>query len=273
MFRWLRGLRAAPEIPEADWLATLSAYPFLARRDAQGLQRLRELTARFLQDKEFHGALGFTITDEVALAIAAQAVLPVLHLHAPLKGLDWYDDFVGIVVVPEEVTTPRVAIDEAGVVHEYDEAIIGEAREHGPVMLSWPHVQEGGGQATGPILNVVIHEFAHKIDMRGGGVDGCPPLPAGFGGQANAREAHAHWLATMQAAYDAFREQAIVAERFGGEPPWLDGYAASSMGEFFAVACEAYFVEPARFATEMPTLRPLFDEFFLGRTQQRVDRA
>lgn len=261
MFRWLRGLRAAPEIPEADWQATLAAYPFLARRDARALQRLRELAARFLQDKEFHGALGFAITDEVALAIAAQAVLPVLHLPG---DLGWYDDFVGIVVVPDEVTTPRVAIDEAGVVHEYDEAIIGEAREHGPVMLSWPHVREGGGQANGPILNVVVHEFAHKIDMRGGGVDGCPPLPAGFGGHANARDAHAHWLATMQAAYDAFREQAIVAERFGGEPPWLDGYAASSMGEFFAVACEAYFVDPARFATEMPTLRALFDAFFLG---------
>lgn len=155
-----------------------------------------------------------------------------------------------------------MAIDEAGVVHEYDEAIIGEAREHGPVMLSWPHGQEGGGQATGPILNAVIHEFAHKIDMRGGGVDGCLPLPAGFGGHAGAREAHAHWMTTMQAAYDAFREQGHRG-RVGGEPPWLDGYAASSMGEFFAVACEAYFVDLS-LATEMLTLRPLFDAFFLS---------
>ena len=261
MFRWLRGLRAAPEIPEAAWQATLAAYPFLARRSPPDVQRLRELTARFLQDKEFQGALDFRITDEVALAIAAQAVLPVLHLPGALA---WYDDFVGIVVVPDEVTAPRVAIDDAGVVHEYGETLIGEARENGPVMLSWPHVREGGGPAAGSILNVVIHEFAHKIDMRGGGADGCPPLPAGFGGHANAREAHAHWRTTMQAAYEALREQAIVAERFGGEPPWLDGYAATSMGEFFAVACEAYFVAPARFAVEMPTLRPLFDAFFQG---------
>lgn len=259
MLRWLRGLRAVPDIPDAAWQATLTAYPFLAARPEAEQAQLRALSARFLQDKEFHGALGFAITDEVALAIAAQAVLPVLHLP---DGLAWYDDFVGIVVVPEEVSTPRTAIDEAGVVHEYDEAIIGEAREHGPVMLSWPHVQEGGLAADGPILNVVIHEFAHKIDMRDGSVDGCPPLPAGFAGCRSSAEARAHWQRTLAPAYDAFREQAIVAERFGGEPPWLDGYAASSLAEFFAVACEAYFVDPARFAREFAQLAPLFDAFF-----------
>lgn len=259
MLRWLRGLRAVPDIPEALWQATLAAYPFLAARPAADRQHLRLLAARFLQDKEFHGAMGFTITDEVALSIAAQAVLPVLHLPA---GLAWYEDFVGIVVVPEEVSTPRVAVDDAGVVHEYDEAIIGEAREHGPVMLSWPHVREGGLPAQGSILNVVVHEFAHKIDMRDGVVDGCPPLPAGFAGCHSQRAARAHWQGALTAAYDAFREQAIVAERFGGEPPWLDGYAASSLAEFFAVACEAYFVDPPRFAREFHGLNALFDAFF-----------
>jgi len=259
MLRWLRGLRAAPEIPEAAWQATLRAYPFLQQRPSEDLQRLRLLTARFLQDKEFHGALGFEITDEVALAIAAQAVLPVLHLPGDLA---WYDDFVGIVVVPEEVSTPRVAVDEAGVVHEYDESIIGEAREHGPVMLSWPHVQEGGLGPDGAILNVVIHEFAHKIDMRDGSVDGCPPLPSGFAGLGSAAQARVHWQRTLEPAYERFRELAIVAERFGGEPPWLDGYAASSLAEFFAVACEAYFVAPERFAHEFGSLAPLFDAFF-----------
>lgn len=259
MLRWLRRLRAAPEIPEAQWQRVLAAYPFLAARPAAALQRLRTLSARFLRDKEFHGALGLAISDDMALAIAAQAVLPVLHLPG---GLRWYDDFVGIVVTPAEVSTPRVAVDEAGVVHEYRESIIGEARERGPVMLSWPHVQEGGLTAHGPILNVVIHEFAHKIDMRDGSVDGCPPLPAGFAGTRSARAARAAWMAGLQPAYDAFREQAIVAERFGGEPPWLDGYAAASLAEFFAVACEAYFVDRARFGREVPGLAPLFDAFF-----------
>lgn len=97
MFGWLRNLRAPPPIPEPAWQATLARYPFLAERPAADLERLRRLAAEFLRDKEFHGAHGFVITDEVALAVAAQAVLPVLHLRG---GLTWYDDFVGIVVHP-----------------------------------------------------------------------------------------------------------------------------------------------------------------------------
>jgi Mlc titration factor MtfA (ptsG expression regulator) len=55
-----------------------------------------------------------------------------------------------------------------------------------------------------------------------------------------------------------------VAERFGGEEPWLDPYAAESMGEFFAVASEAYFVARERFDTEHAALARLFDSFYLS---------
>jgi Mlc titration factor MtfA (ptsG expression regulator) len=56
----------------------------------------------------------------------------------------------------------------------------------------------------------------------------------------------------------------IVAERFGGAEPWLDAYGATSIDEFFAVACEAYFVNRDRFRAEFPALVPLFDSFFLA---------
>jgi len=110
--------------------------------------------------------------------------------------------------------------------------------------------------------NVVIHEFAHKIDMRNGIADGCPPLPAGFMGRRSAREARAAWLAVLQPAYDDFREKTILAERFGAEPPWLDDYGATSISEFFAVACEAYFVNRPNFARDFPQVVTLFDAFF-----------
>lgn len=255
MFGWLRR-RAPPAIPEGLWQGTLSRYPFLAGRPADELARLRDLAARFLASKEFHGAQGLVITDEIALAIAAQAVLPVLHL-----GLDWYDDFVGIVVHPDEVMARRTVTDEDGVVHHYDEVLAGEAMEGGPVMLSWRDV-DSAGQTAQDGYNVVIHEFAHKIDMRDGEPDGCPPLPAAV------RRA---WLAVMQAEYDAFREQVVMAERFGGEPTWLDPYGARSIDEFFAVACEAYFVNRERFAQGFAPLLSLFDSFF--RLQPRWDGA
>lgn len=264
MLRWLRKLRSLPEIPEGAWRATLARYPFLGARPAADVDRLRTLAAEFLRDKEFHGAHGFVITDEVALSIAAQAVLPLLHLTG---GLDWYDDFVGVVVHPAEVVAQRSVMDEAGVVHEYEEVVAGEAMEHGPVMLSWQDVL-ASSVTTDDGYNVVIHEFAHKIDMRDGSANGCPPLPAGFGGAQSAREAKVAWMSAMEAAYQAFREKTIVAERFGGELPWLDDYGAESISEFFAVACEAYFVNRAQFAQEEPALLRLFDEFFL---KQRAD--
>ncbi|MGE8201958.1 MAG: zinc-dependent peptidase, partial [Variovorax sp.] len=72
------------------------------------------------------------------------------------------------------------------------------------------------------------------------------------------------WLAVLQPAYEDFREQTIKAERFGGEPPWLDAYGATSISEFFAVACEAYFVNRPNFARDFPGVLALFDEFFIG---------
>jgi MtfA peptidase len=248
MLGWLQKRRRAGAIPEGLWRDMLARYPFLASRPHAELTRLKELAAQFLGTKEFHGANGLVITDGVALAIAAQAVLPVLHL-----GLAWYDDFVGIVVHPGEVLARRTVMDETGVVHHYDEVLAGEAMERGPVMLNWADVDSAGKTAEQG-YNVVIHEFIHKIDMRDGTPDGCPPLPS--------RAARQAWLAVMQAQYRGFREKVIIAERFGGEPPWLDSYGATSIDEFFAVACEAYFVNRQRFDIEFPALSPLLDSFF-----------
>jgi hypothetical protein len=248
MWGWLRRRRSAPALPDDLWRATLARYPFLADRSVDERAKLRALSAEFLAQKQFHGAGGLVISDEIALAIAAQAVLPVLHL-----GLRWYDDFVGIVVHPEEVVARRSATDETGVVHAWDEVVAGEAMQGGPVMVNWRDVAAAGESAeTG--FNVVIHEFVHKIDLRDGVADGCPPLKS--------RAGRERWLATMQAEYERFREAVIRAERFGEDWPWLDDYGATSIDEFFAVACEAYFVNRARFAQEFPALLALFDEFY-----------
>lgn len=243
-------------IPDALWQALLARYPFLLAHAAPREADLRHLCMGFLDQKRFHGAGGLQITDELALAIAAQACLPVLSL-----GLHWYDDFVGIVVHAGEVLARRTMADEAGVVHHYDEVLAGEAMDQGPIMLSWHDVQQAGTDAERP-YNVVIHEFAHKLDMRDGAADGCPPLPAGFFGSSSAAQARQFWFAALQPEYEDFRERATIAERFSGAPTWLDPYGAESIDEFFAVACEAYFVDRKRFETEHPRLTPLFRGFF-----------
>ena len=53
-----------------------------------------------------------------------------------------------------------------------------------------------------------------------------------------------------------------LSERFGGEAQWLDAYGATAIDEFFAVACEAYFVNRERFGREFARLLTLFDSFF-----------
>jgi MtfA peptidase len=251
MLDWLRRRAAVPRVPDALWCEVLDEFPFLAARPEPHVQRLRALAEQFLAAKQFHGANGFVITDRVALAIAAQAVLPVLHLQL---GLGWYDDFVGIVVHPGEVIARRSATDHDGVVHDYEEVLSGEAMHHGPVMLSWADVASAAGRDDREPYNVVIHEFVHKIDMRDGAADGCPPLPTSA--------ARRHWRSVLQSEFDAFRESVTIADRFGGDRTWLDPYGAESLDEFFAVACEAYFVSRARFETELPRLLTLFDSFF-----------
>ena len=249
MIGWIRKLFAPQRaIPGTLWQLTLIQYPFLADRPAADQARLRTLTAQFLSQKEFSGTHGLVVTDEMAVAIAAQACLPVLHL-----GLKLYDDFKGIVVHPGAMLARRSVVDVAGVHHFYNEELAGEAMEGGPVTLSWQDVAASSErQARG--YNVVIHEFVHKIDMRDGTANGCPPLAT--------RQAKAAWQSTMQAAYESFQHQVAMADRFGAEPAWLDAYGATSPAEFFAVASEAYFVNPSRFEREFASLKTLFDTFF-----------
>jgi Mlc titration factor MtfA (ptsG expression regulator) len=99
--------------------------------------------------------------------------------------------------------------------------------------------------------------------MRSGDApDGAPALLRRMGAGETASVSHVQWRETMTEAFDSFRESLSMAERFGGAQPWLDAYAAQDPAEFFAVTCEAYFVNRPRFAVEFPSLVTLYDAFF-----------
>jgi Mlc titration factor MtfA (ptsG expression regulator) len=247
MLGWWQRRRAAQEqqrqIPEALWQATLAQLPFLARWPQQDLATLRTLARQFLDEKEFSGAGGLEVTDEMALAIAVQACLPVLRL-----GLAPYRGFVGIVLHPGAVVVRRAFVDETGIAHEYDEELAGEAMHGGPLMLSWPDVRDAGATAE-DAYNLVVHEFAHVIDMLDGVADGVPPLP----GERQRR----HWDGVLQLEYERFC-RAVDS----GDATVLDPYGATAPAEFFAVAVEAFFVSPLGLREEHPWLYPLLVEFF-----------
>ncbi|MET0333490.1 MAG: M90 family metallopeptidase [Rhizobacter sp.] len=241
-------------IPDDLWHATLSRYPFLATLRDDEAPRLRDMATLFLAEKEFSGAGGLEVTDEMAVAIAAQACLPALNL-----GLDWYDGFLSIVLHPDEVVVTREVMDEFGVVHEYEEALVGEAPGPGPMVLTWRGVAEAGETAS-TAYNVVIHEFAHVMEMRGGPAEGIPPLP-----DLASRE---HWRRVLEASRLRFIRRIET-----GLSTVLDPYGAESLSEYFAVACEGFFVTGSALRDDDPYLYDLLQGFFQQdpASRERVD--
>lgn len=248
---WLRGARAPAAIPDALWDATLATLPFIDALDDDEKSRLRALCQDFLAQKEFTSAGGLELSDAMCVSIAAQGCLPILNL-----GLDCYRDWVGIVVYPDEFVIPRSVEDEFGVVHEYDDVASGEAWAGGPLLISWRDAQMAGDG-----YNVVIHEFAHKLDMINGDADGIPPLPASIPRRA--------WEATLLAAYDDFCDRVDAAAEGGEdsseafyEATGLDDYGAESPGEFFAVMSETFFEAPEVLLQTYPALYAQLRAFY-----------
>jgi Mlc titration factor MtfA (ptsG expression regulator) len=220
-------------VDDALWAQATGALAFIPRTT-----KLRELALLFLAEKQFTGAHELEVTDHMRLCIAAQACLPILEL-----GLDWYCGFTGIVVYPVEFRVRRVEADEHGVVHEWDDELAGEAMPGGPVVISWD------AAANDVQINVVIHEFVHKIDMLNGVADGLPPLHAGMNATA--------WSAAFKVAYEGFCDS---VDR--GRETWLDPYAAEHPSEFFAVVSEAFFQAPGETRRRYPDVYEQLKRFY-----------
>ena len=241
-------------IDDTLWHATLAGLPFLAHLDAADLARLRELTSLFLAQKEFTTAHELELTDQIAVAIAVQASLPVLNL-----SLDLYKGWVGVTVYPGEFVIRKTVEDEDGVVHEVEHDASGEAWEGGPVILSWEDAQMTDGADA---YNVVIHEFAHKIDMVTGEADGHPPLFRKLHAPLDA----AQWADVFDHAYDQFcaKADAVPERRWARfeRESLIDPYATDHPSEFFAVCSEALFVKPREFEAEYPELYRLLARYY-----------
>ena len=238
-----RRVLARAALPDALWSDAVGALPFLAMYDDGELAKLRESTTLFLDAKAIVGARGHEVTPLQRVIIAVQACVLVLKLDLSL-----YDGFENVIVYPGEFVPGWEWEDEAGVVHRHLEPLAGEAMPRGPVVLSWPDVEAASDwEAAG--MNLVIHEFAHKIDMRNGDANGCPPLPSDIDA--------AHWRRAFADAYDDF-----AARVDAGEPTSIDPYAAESPGEFFAVLSEVFFAEPELIVERYAVVYELLAAFY-----------
>jgi Mlc titration factor MtfA (ptsG expression regulator) len=181
----------------------------------------------------------------------------------------------GVVVYPSAFIVRQKQTDAAGVVHEWREALAGQAMHAGGVVvLSWEDVISSADFWAR--RNVVIHEFAHKIDMQRGTANGCPPFLADHHQGMKV----AQWQQAFASAYHDFRRRVFAFERplpqepdathetlhrlheSGRRPLPMDAYAAKNPAEFFAVASEVFFVAPVALAIDYPDIYHLLVRYY-----------
>ena len=251
--RWRRArtLRSKPLDAQA-WDACVARFSFLRALDATDRQRLHDQIVLFLADKSIQGAGGLAVTADMRLLIAAQACLLILNLD-----LDYYRDWVEIIVYPDEFVADYEYTGEDGVVHRVRSPISGEAWDNGPVILSW---RDADAADSGSGYNVVMHEFAHKIDMLNGDADGFPPL--------HAEMDRSTWTEAFSSAYADFRRRLDAREETR-----LDAYAAEDPAEFFAVLSEMFFEIPLAVRDDYPAVYAQMAAFYRQDPARRVPVA
>ena len=224
-----RILREA-HLDDAEWQRALADYRFTRALDASERARLKQWVILFLAEKPIHGAGNLNFDNGARLAIAIQACMLILNLD-----LDWYKSWTEVILYPGEFVARHEEMDEAGVVHVVEEAMSGESWPHGTVVLSWADVRHAGSDG----YNVVIHEFAHQIDMLNGDANGFPPLHQDM--------SRAAWAGAFSKAYAHFCQRVD-----DWEDTVIDEYAAENPAEFFAVMSEAFFETPQAVRGEYP---------------------
>jgi len=195
----------------------------------------------FLFEKNFEGCAGLKVTDEMRVLIAAHACLLLLN-----RKTDCYPNLHSIVIYPTKFDACRWSGD--GETDGTPMFRLGESWETGAVVVSWDHVRSGNPEVPAG-RNLVLHEFAHQIDQENGLADGIPILER--------RSSYANWLTVLRS------EQEKLARRLAsGASTFLDRYAAIDDAEFFAVATERFFGDPAEFFRQSPELYEEFRKFY-----------
>jgi Mlc titration factor MtfA (ptsG expression regulator) len=249
--RWRRArILERNVIPPDAFQTAVEGLPILQGLTADELARLREAASLFIHGKAFSAAGGADVDDATQLAIALQACLLTLNLPE-----DSYRGWNEIILYPDEFLRDREEMDEAGVVHRSRDILAGESWHGGPLVLSMADVA-ASGQADG--FNVVLHEFAHKLDMLNGDANGFPPLHRGMDAPA--------WARDFGAAYED-----LCARVDAGEDTLLDPYASTAPAEFFAVLTEAFFETPDRVHAEYPALYRHLQQFYRQHPLARLE--
>ncbi len=240
----LRRVRADPtDADSPDPAAVVARYvPTFGRLSASDRDLLVDEGVALADHLRWEAARGFTVTREMELAIAGTAALLTLRLDG---GVENYRSVTSVIVHRSVIRQTGARSIGGGLMSDAPRVLAGEAHHRGPVLLSWDSVNRHvRGSRSGE--NVVVHEFAHRLDMLDGILDGTPPM---------AGAALDRWVASFTEAYEALRA--------GEEDLFpLRSYGATNTAEFFAVATEGFFTAPERLREVRPALYASLVEFF-----------
>ncbi|HWM26217.1 MAG TPA: M90 family metallopeptidase [Chthoniobacterales bacterium] len=231
-------------IPPA-WRSALSrTLPLFRRLPPEDQAELLRHIQVFLGEKRFEGCGGLELTDEIRLAIAAQACVLLLH-----RETDYYPQLTTILVYPSSYIVPGERHLEGPIWEEGDQTLLGHATDRlGSIVLAWDAAKkEAANSADG--RNLVLHEFAHQLDFENYTTDGAPALAT--------RAEYATWARVMSGEF-----KALQAADEAGWPTVLDPYGATNPAEFFAVATEAFFERPRELRGRHPELYAALGQYF-----------
>lgn len=243
LFGWLRRRRRKALLAQAfpvPWREILGRYPFYAGLTPDDRQRLEDTLRVLVAEMTWEGAGSFEVTDEVRVTIAGLAALLILHIDH-----DYYAQVTSVIVHPSTHRSVVRHRDGHGVTSE-GTPLLGQAWYRGPVTLAWDAVLHGAHNAEDG-HNVTLHEFAHRLDMLDGFVDGTPPL--------HHRSHYAAWQRVMTEEFARLKSE-------GGRARVLDSYGAVNEGEFFAVVTEAFFEKPRQMLKRHPELYALLRDYY-----------
>jgi MtfA peptidase len=237
-----RKLQAKPFPPA--WLALLEQnVRFYADLVDADRRELLELVRIFMAEKSFEGCGGLELTDLIKVTITAQACRLLLH-----RETDLYPRLITILVYPTAYVAKTVEPIGGPIALEGEEIRLGEAWKGGVVIVSWDEAHAASrGQTYG--RNVVLHEFAHQLDMENGNADGVPVLKS--------RGDYVRWAQVMKREYERLRRDSAL-----GRYSALDDYGATNPSEFFAVATECFFEKAGVLRKRNPELYDELNSFY-----------
>lgn len=242
--RTARRKRAMSRPFPAPWNEILARnFPLDSRLPENDRNELRRRMKIFLAEKRFEGVGGLEMTDEIRVTVAAQACLLLLH-----RDEDNYPALRTILVYPSAYRAHTREHGEFGMVTEADQVRLGEAWNAEMVVLSWDDVRHGAaGDRDGH--NVVLHEFAHQLDMEDRDANGAPALAH--------HSMYAAWARVLGHEYQQLQDAVDHHQ-----PTLMDAYGTQSPAEFFAVATETFFEQPIKLRDEHAELYEQLRQFY-----------